>query len=80
MPLHRNEPGRKTYKTISIRNATQVPLLEKHAATRERMSLSTVTDSNEDRISNERLPGFEIMFKAEGRKKSKKTCKAMRIV
>ena len=69
MPLHRNEPGSKTFKTISIRSAIQVPLLENHAATRERMSLSTVTDSNEHRIKHEQLPGFEVMFKADGRKK-----------
>ena len=42
-----------------------------HAATRERMSLSTVTDSNEDRIRNGQLQGFELMFKADGQKKQK---------
>ena len=32
------------------------------------MSVSTVTDSNEDRVRRE-VPGFEIMFKANGKKK-----------
>ena len=68
-PIHRNEAGSKVYKTISVKNAFKVPLLENHAATRERMSVSSVTDSDEDRIRNEQLPGFEVMFKAQGRKK-----------
>ena len=32
------------------------------------MSLTTVTDSNEHRIMEGKLPGFEIMFKADGRR------------
>ena len=69
-PLHKNESGSKTYKTITVKGAYSVPLLENHAATRERMSVSTVTDSNEHRIKHERLPGFEVMFKANGQKKA----------
>ena len=68
-PLHKNESGSKAYKTISSKNSYSVPLLENHAATRERMSVSTVTDSNEHRIKHEQLPGFEVMFKANGIKK-----------
>ena len=68
MPLHRNEAGSKCYGTIVLKNQDTVPLIENHASTRERYSLSTVTDSNEDRINSE-LPGFEIMFKAEGKQK-----------
>ena len=68
-PLHKNESGSKVYKTISFKNAYSVPLLENHAAARERISVSSVTDSNEHRIRHERLPGFEVMFKAEGHKK-----------
>ena len=71
MPIHKNDPGSKQYKTITIRGSMNVPLIENHAATRERMSLSTVTDSNEYRIRHENLPGFEIMFKADGKKKEK---------
>jgi len=34
------------------------------------MSVTTVIDSNEDRIRHEQLPGFEVMFKANGKKKA----------
>ena len=34
------------------------------------MSVSSVTDSNEHRIRHERLPGFEVMFKANGKTKA----------
>ena len=42
-----------------------VPLLENHAATRERWSLNSITDSCEERVHRV-LPGFELMLKAEG--------------
>ena len=77
-PMHKNEAGSKCYGTIALKNQCTVPLLENHASTRERMSLSTVTDSNEDRINNGHLQGFEIMFKADGKKRST-SCKSMRI-
>ena len=38
-----------------------------HAATRERWCLNTLTDSAEEQISDDNMPGFEIMFKAEGK-------------
>ena len=41
-----------------------MPLVENHRATRERWSLNSITDSNGERIKA-RLPGFELMFKAE---------------
>ena len=44
-----------------------MPLIENHAATRERWSLNTPTDSAEEQISDDNMPGFEIMFKAEGK-------------
>ena len=44
-----------------------VPLIENHAATRERWSLNTLTDAAEEQISDDNMPGFEIMFKAEGK-------------
>ena len=69
-PIHKNESGSKLYRTITVKNSFKVPLLEGHAATRERMSVSSVTDSNEDRIKHEQLPGFEVMFKANGHKKA----------
>ena len=42
-------------------------MLENHAATRERWSLNSVTDSCIQRVQREELPGFELMFKAEGK-------------
>ena len=51
--------------------AAPVPLVENHAATRERWSLNSVTDSSAERIRKE-LPGFELMFKAEGKLKEHK--------
>jgi len=65
-PFHKNEAGSIESNTITIKGALAVPLIENHASTRERWSLSTVTDSNKMRVENQ-LPGFEIMFKAEGR-------------
>ena len=42
-----------------------MPLIEDHAATRERWSLNSLTDSAEEQIPDDNMPGFEIMFKAE---------------
>ena len=53
------------YNTLCLKGAEVVPLIENHAATRERWSLNTVTDSNLERIRAGHLPGFEAMFKAE---------------
>ena len=72
MPIHKNESGSKMYRTISAKNGCKVPIHEGHAATRERMSVSTVTDSNEERILKEKLPGGEVMLKAEGQRKADK--------
>ena len=55
--------------------STTVPLIENHASTRERWSLSTVTDSNEKRAIE--CPGFEIMMKAETGKQKCETCKSI---
>ena len=41
-----------------------MPLHEKHAATRQRCSLNSVTHSDEDAIRRG-LPGFEMLFAAE---------------
>ena len=70
-PFHRDEAGNVSHNTVVMRNAFQVPLLENHSHTRERWSLSTVTDSNKERIEKS-LPGFEIMFKATGSVKENK--------
>ena len=66
-PFHMNEAGSQECKTLSVKGAYSVPLIENHAATRERWSLNSITDSNQERV-NKRAPGFEIMFKAEGHK------------
>ena len=71
-PFHRNEAGSKGCNTLALKGAPTVPLIENHAATRERWSLNSVTDSSAERIRR-RLPGFEIMFKAEGKEVEAKT-------
>ena len=43
-----------------------VPLIVNHAATLERWSLNSRMDVVEEQISDDNMPGFEIMFKAEG--------------
>ena len=63
-PFHGNEAGSKESNTLALRGAGRVPLIENHKATRERWSLNSITDSNVERIKA-RLPGFELMFKAE---------------
>ena len=67
-PFHGNEAGSAECNTIALKGCPTVPLIENHAATRERMSLNSVTDSSPERISQE-LPGFELMFRAEGKVK-----------
>jgi len=66
-PFHKNEAGSQEFGTIAMQNAVTVPLLEDHAATRERISLNSITWSDPAKIE-QRLPGFEMMFKADGRK------------
>ena len=49
-PFHGNEAGRKACNTLALRGAPTVPLIENHAATRERWSLNSVTMSSEERV------------------------------
>ena len=65
-PFHMNEAGSSEWNTLTMVNAPTVPLIENHAATRERWSLNSVTDSCRERIMRE-VPGCELMFKAEGK-------------
>ena len=65
-PFHSNEAGSQEVGTLALKGAPTVPLIENHAATRERMSLNSVTDSSPERIRR-RLPGFELMFRADGK-------------
>jgi hypothetical protein len=64
-PFHMNEAGSQECNTLCLRGELRIPLIENHRATRERWSLNSVTDSSEDRVRR-RLPGFEIMFRADG--------------
>ena len=66
-PFHQNEAGSQEWGTLALVGQHTVPLIENHAATRERWSLNTLTDSAEEQISDDNMPGFEIMFKAEGK-------------
>ena len=65
-PFHANEAGSKACNTLALQGAPIVPLLENHAATRERWSLNSITDSCEERVHRV-LPGFELMLKVEGK-------------
>ena len=56
-PFHGNEAGSQACNTIALKGAQTVP--------RDRVSLNSVTDSSQERISLE-LPRFELMFRAEG--------------
>lgn len=64
-PFHANEAGSKACNTLALKGAPTVPLIENHAATRERWSLNSVTFSSTEKIRR-RLPGFELMFLAQG--------------
>ena len=52
--------------TLALKGAPTVPLIENHAATRERWSLNSITDTDHDRVRSGVVPGFEVMFQAEG--------------
>ena len=67
-PFHGNEAGSAECNTLALTGAPTVPLIEDHAATRERWSLNSITDSSKERVRKE-LPGFELMFKFEGKDK-----------
>jgi len=64
-PFYMNEAGSKETSTLALRGCPTVPLIEDHGGTRERISLNSITDSSEDRVRH-KLPGFELMFRAEG--------------
>ena len=64
-PFHQNEAGSQEWNTLTLMGQHTVPLIEDHAATRGRWSLNSLTDSAEEQISDDNMPGFEIMFQAE---------------
>ena len=68
--FHMHETGSVGSGTIALKGAPIVPLLEDHGETRERISLNSVVDSCEERVMRQ-LPGFELMFKADGEIKQK---------
>ena len=63
-PYHKNEQGSQGAGTLAIRGAPIVPLLEGHAATRERWSANTMVTSSLERAQE--IPPLECMFKADG--------------
>ena len=65
-PFHKNEAGSKECQTLALKGAPIVPLIENHAATRERWSLNSITKSDEEAVRR-RLPGFETMWRADGK-------------
>ena len=66
-PVHHNESGSQNKTTLAAAGrATVVPLIEGHAATRERWTANKTTFSNKERLLAECLPYSEIMFKAKG--------------
>ena len=66
-PYHRNEAGSQGATTLSVKGAPIVALKEGHAATRARYSVCTTTCSDFLLLAS-RIPGLEIMFKADGDK------------
>ena len=68
IPFHGNEAGSAECNTIALKGAPAVPLIDNHVATRARWGFGSVTDSSRERIP-QALPGFELMFKAEGKVK-----------
>ena len=57
-PLHFNEGGSKCIRTLEIAGCTAVRLKQNHAATRERVSVMTMTTSNLAAI--EQLGGLPV--------------------
>ena len=49
-PFHGNEAGSAECNTLALKGAPTVPLVEDHAATRDRWSLNSVTYSCEERV------------------------------
>ena len=64
-PFHHSESGPQSMTTLAAAgNGAIVPLVEGHAATRERWTANLTTFSNEERLKAEGPPYCEIMFKA----------------
>ena len=64
-PFHHNESGSQNVTTLAVAGSV-VPLIEGHAATRERWTANLTTFSNKERLLAEGPPYSEFMFKASG--------------
>ena len=64
-PFHANESGSANVATLALAGAT-VPLVEGHAATRNRWTANLTTFSNTERLLTEGPPYAEFCFKASG--------------
>ena len=62
-PFHMNSGTYVMNSTIGMYGCPDIPLLENHAVPRVRLSLNTVTDSDEGPNEREDLPGFEVMYR-----------------
>jgi hypothetical protein len=64
-PFHANESGSANVPTLAVAGGI-VPLVEGHAAPRQRWTANLTTFSNKDRLATEGPPYCEFVFKAAG--------------
>jgi hypothetical protein len=64
-PFHGNESGSANVPTLAVAGGI-VPLVEGHAATRERWTANLTTFSNKERLLQDGPPYAEFVFKAAG--------------
>ncbi len=64
-PFHANESGSANVPTLAVAGGI-VPLVEGHAATRQRWTANLTTFSNKKRLATEGPPYCEFVFKATG--------------
>ena len=64
-PWHSNEAGSKSIGTLEIKGAKDVPLKEDHAGTRTRQTIFTWCTTNDQMISERKVP-LEVCFKFSG--------------
>ena len=65
-PYYKNQAGSSDARTIAVAGSLEVPLLENHSATRQRVTGAFTTWSNKERILDEGPPPAEIMIRADG--------------
>ena len=64
--VHFNESGSKNQPTLELADRKDVPLVEKHAQTRERMSMMTITVSDLARYGKKLPLGMMFKLKQSG--------------